>query len=134
VVAAASARSLRRDTLARSLGKPFGIRSAQIAAVRLLAKDRIIMRYVAHNGPPFNHSRRLTPTRCHEVMPWNGQPGWVMRIQAIPPACSDLGKPGYGAGKQDPSTPCAITTPRLRRPGVGFLRAVIALLPYGPRS
>jgi Na+/H+-translocating membrane pyrophosphatase len=46
--------------LARSLGKPFGIRSAQIAAVRLFAKDRIIMRYVAHNGRAFNHPRCLT--------------------------------------------------------------------------
>ena len=53
-VAAANARSLRRDTLARSLGKPFGIRSAQIAAVRLSAKDRITPRYVARIWLAFN--------------------------------------------------------------------------------
>ena len=40
-------RSFRRETLARSFGKPFGIRSFQTAAVRLSAKERITLRYVA---------------------------------------------------------------------------------------
>jgi hypothetical protein len=55
--ASASIRSLRRDALPRSLGKPLGIRSAQTAAVRLSAKDRITPRYVAHIGPAFNSYR-----------------------------------------------------------------------------
>jgi hypothetical protein len=37
-----SIRSLRRDALARSFGKPFGIRSSHTAAVRLSANERII--------------------------------------------------------------------------------------------
>jgi hypothetical protein len=46
LVADPNIRSFRRATFARSLGKPFGIRSAQMAAVRLSANDRITVRYV----------------------------------------------------------------------------------------
>src|SRR5271166_566726 len=60
-VAAASIRSLRRAAFARSLGKPFGIRSAQTAAVRLSPNDRITARYVSPIGPGVKKDHRGVP-------------------------------------------------------------------------